>query len=132
MMSNTYQYDSRILINNLAATLVTGQGVDSIQYCDRVADRHVDNSPIAFQTNDEHNEAQIWSFIPHNTPSTPPLQNNRAYKIVNSQTGTVLDVAGTVRKPGMHTLSIHLQPLTSCRLSLVLGLVSEGGDNHKV
>ena len=116
-MSNTKQYHSRILINGLAATLITGQGVNSINDCDRVADRLADNSPIVFQTNDEHNRAQIWSFIAHNTPSTPPLHNDRAYKIVNFETGTVLDVAGTVAKPGMHTTNIHLHPLTSCRLS---------------
>ncbi|KAF8804974.1 hypothetical protein BYT27DRAFT_7213532 [Phlegmacium glaucopus] len=104
----------RILYDDdLAVALVTGQELHNIQDRDRVLDIHADGPPVALQARDNANRAQIWSFL--TAPVAPPLQNvaqtlqNGAYKIVNSQTGTVLDVADTV----------------------VLGLVSKGGDHHK-
>jgi len=119
-MSNTYPYDSRILFNNnLAVTLVSGHTrVHNIKDCDRVVDIHADGSPIALQPVVGTNRAQIWSFLV-DLAVTPALQNDRAYKVVNSHTGTVLDVADTIGKPGTHTFNIvfiHLQPLTSCRV----------------
>lgn len=135
-MSNTYQYNSRILFNNnLAVTLVSGHNrMHNIKDCDRVVDIHADGSPIALQPVVGTDRAQIWSFLA-DLAETPTLQIDRAYKVVNSHTGTVLDVADTIGNPGTHTLNIvfiHLKPLTSCHSSLVIGLVSEGGDNHKV
>jgi hypothetical protein len=140
VISNADEYDSRILFNDLAVTLVTGKEVYNIQDRDRVLDLHADGPPIALQPVEDDNRAQkyraqLWSFLAATLLVTPALQNGRAYKIVNSQTGTVLDVADTVGKPGTHTLnivSIHLQPLTSFRLSLVHGLVSKGEGEHKV
>lgn len=118
----------------MAVTLVSGHtSVHNIKDCGRVVDIHADGSPIALQPVVGTNCAQIWSFLA-DLAATPALQNDRGYKVVNSHTGTVLDVANTVGKPGTYTLNIafiYLQPLTSCRLSLVLGLVLEGGENTR-
>jgi len=102
----------RIRFNDLAVTLVTGQEVYNIQDRDRVLDLHADGPPIALQPVVDDNHAQIWSFLAATEPVTPALHNGGAYKIVNSQTGTVLDVADTVGNP------VH-------------GLVSKGGGHHK-
>jgi hypothetical protein len=112
--------DSRISFNDLAVTLVTGEKVHNIQDRDRVFDLHADGPPIALQTPVLNDPAQIWSFFDE-LDVTPALQNGRVYKIVNSETGTVLGVANTVGNPGTHTLkiiSVHLQTLTTFRLSL--------------
>jgi hypothetical protein len=93
------------LFNDLAVTLVNGQEVYKIEDCDRVVDLYADGPPIALQPVEENNRAQIWSFLEANSPVTPALKNDRAYKIVNSHTGTVLDVANTVGNPGTHTLN---------------------------
>ncbi|KAF8815949.1 hypothetical protein BYT27DRAFT_6490528 [Phlegmacium glaucopus] len=82
---------------------------------DRAHDVHAHGAPIALQLRNNANDAQIWSFL---TLPADPLPNqaqalpNGTYKIVNSLTGTVLDVANTVGKP-------------------VLGLVSKGGNHHE-
>jgi len=104
----------RIQFNELVVTLVTGQGVYNIQDRDRVLDLHADGPPIALLPVVEPNDpAQIWSFqVAATTPVTSVLNNGQAYKIVNYQTGTVLDVADTSGNP------VH-------------GLVSKGGDHHK-
>ena len=126
----------RISFNNLNVTLVTGQGVHNIQNRDRILDVFANAPPIALRTPAANDPAQMWSFFDA-LPVTHALrlEDGNAYKIVNSQTGTVLGVADTTGKPGTYALnvfSIHLQPLTSFRLSLVLGLISMGGDHHKV
>ncbi|KIM35071.1 hypothetical protein M413DRAFT_32780 [Hebeloma cylindrosporum] len=104
----------RILFNvdrDSAVTLVTGKEVYKIQDRDVVCDLHADGPPIALQPVEDDNPAQIWSFLASDLAVVSPLQNGRAYKIVNSHTGTVLEVGNTVGKP------VH-------------GLVSRGGSNH--
>ena len=91
MISNADEYDSRILFNGLAVTLVTGQEVYNIQDRDRVLDLHADGPPIALQRVEDGNRAQLWSFLVATSPVTQALRNG-SYQIVNSQTGLVLDL----------------------------------------
>ena len=76
---------------------------------DRVFDIYADRTPIILQVAD--GDTARWSFIPD--PPAVTLLGNGAYKIVNFQTGTVLDVANTVNRPGTHTLNIVYSPATA-------------------
>jgi hypothetical protein len=92
------------LYRGKAVSLVTGEKVHKIDPRDVVHDLHADGTPIALQDQEE-NPAQFWTFrvIPAFNPNTisPPLPNG-TYKIVNSETGTVLGVEDA-GKPGTYT-----------------------------
>lgn len=139
---NADQDDSRILYGDLAVSLVTGEQVHKIESGDVVYDLYANGAPIALQKQ-EDTPAQFWFF--HNRDHHGSFEENvmnnlrlfqgsAVYKIVNSETGTVLGVEA-VGKPGtciLNIVLIHLQLLTNFRLSLVHGLLSKGEDSNKV
>jgi len=115
-----------IQLGDLAVTLVTGQGITGIKAYDQVLDLEADGAPVVLQpvapADAPANKrlAQTWSLLqlypalPHPplpSPATPVLRNG-TYKIINSKTGTLLDVADIVGNP------VH-------------GVASKGGNHHK-
>ncbi|KAF8697720.1 hypothetical protein AX14_001271 [Amanita brunnescens Koide BX004] len=116
----------RIQLGGLAVTLVTGRGVPGINAYDQVLDLEADGAPVVLQpmapagAPANKRLAQTWSLVRlYPPPSDPfsllprtPAPDNGVYKIINSKTGTVLDVADTVGNP------VH-------------GVASEGGNHHK-
>lgn len=140
---NVDEYDCRILrqSDGQAVTLITGggpgEGIHNIAEADHVLDLHADGPPIATQIVEINNQApkyraQLWSFIP---VVQLPVEDG-SYRIVNSQTGLVLDLSGNnANDPGTYTLnffSMHLQSLTSFHSLLVHGLVSQSGVDQRV
>lgn len=108
----------RILYDNRAVSLVTGGDIHKIEARDVLFDLHANGPPIALQPSAE-NSAQIWHFhdMIANFPTTgilDPLTNDGTYKIVNSKTGTVLDIV----KYRDDQLPVH-------------ALASKGGDHHR-
>ncbi|KIJ96933.1 carbohydrate-binding module family 13 protein [Laccaria amethystina LaAM-08-1] len=115
-LSEAYShYDCRILYDDRAVSLVTGEKVHKIEARDVLFDLHADGPPIALQPWAE-NSAQIWLFhdLTDEFPTTGiwnPLTNG-TYKIVNSKTGTVLDIEEYPGNP------VH-------------ALASKGGNHHR-
>jgi hypothetical protein len=127
------------LYDDRAVSLVTGEKVHKIEARDVLFDLHADGPPIALQPWAE-NSAQIWLFhdLTDEFPTTGiwnPLTNG-TYKIVNSKTGTVLDIEEYPGNPGTHTLKYRLyySPATAdfFPITLVHALASKGGNHHRV
>ena len=129
------------MYDNRAVSLVTGEEVHKIEAHDVLFDLHANGPPIALQPWAE-NSAQIWLFhdMAANFPTNGvwyPLTDNGTYKIVNSKTGTVLDIVKyrDDQLPGTHTLQYRLySPATAdfFPITLVHALASKGGDHHRV
>lgn len=111
--------------SDLAVTLVTGDNLTpDVAEADRVLDLQADGTPIALVESAPAAVAQIWSFVP---VAEWPLADG-TYKIINSETNTVLGFVGDPEDaPGTHTLNIVSIHLTFSRLSSVLGQASTDG-----
>lgn len=122
-------HDYRILYNGKAVSLVTGKKVHKIEPRDVVHDLHAYGAPIALQDR-EDNPAQFWIF--HDLTGVDAfntiINNSRlpagTYKVVNSETGTVLGIRETVNKPGTHTVDCRYDSPTAA--DLFLFIISSG------
>jgi len=77
--------------SDLAVTLVTGDNLTpDVAEADRVLDLQADGTPIALVESAPAAVAQIWSFVP---VAEWPLADG-TYKIINSETNTVLGFVG--------------------------------------